>query len=138
MSLVSAGIPGTMGAVRYPLWIIIDVYQPLFPRLVGCRVFIRTEIVVRINGMAVGRQLIGGTMLFASRQKQLPPVGCWRAGYLYRMTVWPCGRLTRIRYHPRRFDMYGPDLGLGTKKHRSLDAQKSHQYFRYGFQLCQK
>lgn len=60
MSLVSTGIAGTMGAVRYPLWIIIDVYQSLFPRLVGFRVIIRTEIVVRINGMAVGRQFIGG------------------------------------------------------------------------------
>ena len=84
------------------------------------------------------RQFIGGTMLFSSRQKQLPPVGCWSEEHLYQMTVWPCGRLPRIHYRSRRFGKSGPDLGLCMKKRRLQDAQKYHLAFRSGFRLCQR
>lgn len=58
MWLVATGIPAPIG-VCYPFWIILDVYQPLFP-FIATRVLIGRIAVVRINGMAVVWQFIGG------------------------------------------------------------------------------
>lgn len=84
------------------------------------------------------RQLLDRPRRSSASSIRLPPVRCWREEHLYQMTVWPCGRLPRIRYRSRRFDMSGPDLGLGTKKRRLQAAQKSHLEVRSGFRLCQR
>ena len=53
--------------------------------ILGGTILCRIEPVV----MAMTSHFIGGTMLFASRQKQLPPAGCCCAGNLHRPNQHP-------------------------------------------------
>ena len=75
--------------IRHPGRWRIDVYQALLPFIVISRTEC-TEVVVRINGMAVIWYFIGGTMRFSSKHKRRCMEGGFRGVCLYQIQWKGC------------------------------------------------
>lgn len=73
-----------------------------------------------------------------SSSMPLQMVGCCCEEHLYQTTVLPYGKWSRIRCGHLQKHKFVLVLGLGTKKRRLHNAQKSLRFLRSGFRLCQR